>query len=64
MIISKTGSLSVELQDREREPVLRRLRVTPLGFWLRVIVKETHIDHEKTTSSVLYVILINLCKNV
>ena len=45
---------------RQREPVLRRLRVTPLGLSFRVIVNETHINLEKTTSSVLSVILINL----
>ena len=56
----RTGSLSVELQDREREPVLRRLRVTPLYFCVRVFVNEKHINLEKTTSSVLSVILINL----
>ena len=33
----------------------------PLGFYLRVIVNETHINLEKTTSSVISVILINLC---
>jgi len=36
------------------------LRETPLGFWLRVNVNEFHPNPEKTTSSVLSVILINL----
>ena len=36
------------------------LRETPLGFWLRVNVNEFHPNLEKTTSSVLSVILINL----
>ena len=45
----------------EREPVLRRLRITFLGFCLRVIITEKHIHLEKTTSSVLSVILINFC---
>ena len=42
------------------EPVLRRLPVTHLGFCLRVILNETHINLENTTSCVLSVILINL----
>ena len=52
-------SLSLELQA-EREPVLRRLCVTPLGFCLRVIVKEKYMNFEKTTSSIISVISINL----
>ena len=40
--------------------VLRRLHLTPLGFCPRVIVNKTHINLEKTTSIVLFVILINL----
>ena len=43
----------------QRESLLHRLRFTPLGFYLRVFVNETHINLEKTTSSVLSVILIN-----
>ena len=44
-------------RQREREPDLRRLRVTPLGFCLRVIVNETQINLEKTTSCVISVII-------
>ena len=40
--------------------ILRSMRVTPLGVRLRVIVNETPLNLEKTTSSVLSVILINL----
>ena len=39
---------------------LRRLRETPLGFCLRVMVNEFHPNLEKTTTSGLFVILINL----
>ena len=35
------------ITQREREPVLRRLRATPLGLCLSVIVNETHIILEK-----------------
>ena len=52
--------LSLYSNSTERELVLRRLRVTPSGFCVRVIVNETHINLEKTTSRVLSVILINL----
>ena len=44
--------------EARREPVLRRLRETPLG--LRVIVNDFHPNLTKTTSGVLSVILINL----
>ena len=47
-------------RNTKRKPVLRRLHVTSLGFCLRVIVNETHTNLEKTTSSVLSVVLINL----
>ena len=47
----------VQLQDREREPDLRRMRVTPLDFCLRIIVNEKPLNLEKTTSSVLSVLL-------
>ena len=40
---------------RQRESI----RLTPLGFCLRVIVNENPLNLEKTTSSVL--LLINLC---
>ena len=40
--------------------ILRRLRVTPFGFYLKVIVNEKPLNLEKTTVSVLFVILINL----
>ena len=53
-------TVGVELQDRES----LFLRETPLGFCLRVIVNEFHPNLEKTTSSVLSVILINLCLEV
>ena len=56
----RTGSLSLCLVILEREPVLRRLCVTPLGSYLRVIVNEFHPNLEKTTTSVLSVIFINL----
>ena len=46
---------------RQSEPVIRRLRETYLGFCLRVFVTEFHPNLEKTTSSVLSAILINLC---
>ena len=42
----------------ERRPVLRDMRVTPLGFCLRVIVHENLLNLEKTTSSVLSVLLL------
>ena len=42
-----------------RESALRRLRLTPSGFCIRITVNETLINHEKTTSKVIYVILIN-----
>ena len=46
---------------RQSEPGLGRLRETPLGLCLRVIVNvEFHPNLEKSTSSVLSVILINL----
>ena len=50
--------------SRQKEPVLRRLRETPLGFCLRVIVKKFHPNLEKTKSSVLSFILINLCNTL
>ena len=40
--------------------IQRSMRATPLGFCLRVIVNETYINLEKTTSIVPSVILINL----
>ena len=51
---------SVKNYKTDREPVLRRLRETPLGCCLRIIVKQFHPNLKKTTSSVLSVILINL----
>ena len=39
----------------EREPVLRRIRITPLGFCLTVIVNENPLYLEKTTCSFLSV---------
>ena len=47
----------VNVEQVEREPVLRQLRVNPLGFCLRVIVNETNINPEKSTSSVLFVLI-------
>ena len=41
--------------------IQRCMRVTPLGFCLRVFVNEKRLNLEKTTSSVLSVLLINLC---
>ena len=40
--------------------ILRSMRVTHVRFCLRVIVYEKHLNIEKTTSSVLFVILNNL----
>ena len=37
---------------------IKYMRVTPLGFCLRVIVNEIPKNLDKTTSSVLYVIVI------
>ena len=42
----------------EREPVPLGMRVTPLGFRLRVIVNENLLNIEITTSSVLSVLLL------
>ena len=42
----------------ERESVLRRLSVTPLGFCLRVIVNDKLLILEKTTSIVLTVMFL------
>ena len=47
--------------SRRRESVLCRLRETPLGFCLRVILDAFHPNLEKTTSSVLSVFWIDLC---
>ena len=65
-------SLTITLMQKPREVslsrrrtdslclvILRRLRETPLGFCLRVIVHEFHPNIAKTTSSVLSVIFIN-----
>ena len=54
-------ALTLSCNFTEREPILRRLRVTPLGFCLRVIVNDIHINLEETMSSFLFVILIYLC---
>ena len=43
---------------QEREPVLPRIRLTPLGFCLGVIVNEKPLHFEKTTSSVLSMLLL------
>ena len=59
MCVSFTITLRQQ-NKTEREPVLRRLRATTLGFCLWVIITETHIKLEKTTSSVLSVNLIHL----
>jgi len=59
----RSGCVSVELQDTVRTcstPTTRNF----FGFCLRVIVNETHLNLLKTTSSVLSVILINLCEDV
>ena len=42
----------------EREPVILGMRITPLGFRLRVIVNEKLLNIEITTSSVLSVLLL------
>ena len=59
-VVRVEQALSLCKIARQRECILRRLRVTPLGFCLRVIVNEILINLEKTTSSVLSVILYNL----
>ena len=56
-VVGVEQALSLSCNSTERDPVLRRLRLTPLGQCLRVIVNEML---KKTTSSVLVVILINL----
>ena len=64
--IYKTGlwswlEICIHLSTKtEREHVLCRLRVTPLGCCLRVIVNVTQRNLAKTTSSVLSVDFINL----
>ena len=50
-------AVGVELQHRES---MCQLHITPLGFCLMVIVDEKPLNLEKTTSSDLSVILINL----
>ena len=50
----KLKGVKVDLQNRERES----MRVTPLGFWLRVIVNEKPLNLLKTTLSVLSVLLL------
>ena len=45
---------------RFAQSVLRRQRETPLSFCLRAVVNEFHSNLEKTTSSILSVILFNL----
>ena len=45
------GVTRMRLQLQYR--VLRRLRVTPLGFCLRIIVKKKSLNLKKTTSSVI-----------
>ena len=62
-VVSVEQALSLCKIARQRECILRRLRVTPLGFCLRVIVNEILINLEKTTSSVLSVFLINGFRN-
>ena len=52
---------SVKNYKTDREPVLRRLRETPLGYFLRVIMNEFNPNLEKTTNSALSVVSINLC---
>ena len=49
-----------QITKTKKEPFLCRLRLTPLGYCLRVIKNKTHTNLEKTTSSVLSVILINI----
>ena len=51
----KPSGVSRMTYKTEIEPVL-----TPLGFCLSVIVKGKPLNHEKTTSSVISVILFNL----
>ena len=56
----KPRGISRSRITRQREPVLRWLRETPLDFCFSVIVNKFHPNLEMTTSSVLSVILINL----
>ena len=57
-VVSVEQALSCN--STQREPVLRRLHITPLGFCLRVIVNERNTNLENTTFSVLSVILTDL----
>ena len=52
-------ALSLSCNSTEREPDLRLLCITPLGFCLKDIVKQL-LNLEKKTSSVISVILISL----
>ena len=42
----------------------RGMRVTPLGFFLRIIVKEKPLNLEKTTSSVLSVVVYTINQSI
>ena len=59
-VVGVEQALSLSCNSTEREPVLRQPCITPLGFFIRVIVNENHINLEKTTFCVLSVILIYL----
>ena len=48
----------MENYKTERNPVLRRMHITPLGYCFRVIVNEKPLNLEKTTTSVLSVLLL------
>ena len=60
VVVGVEQALSLSCNSAEREPFLLVLLVALLGFCLRVIVNETYIKLEKTKTSVLSVILINL----
>ena len=58
-VVGFKQALYLSCNSTQREPVIRRLRVTLLGFCRRVVVNEAYINLEKTTSSFQSVILIN-----
>ena len=53
-IIWVKQALSLSCNSTEREPVLRRLRVNPVGFCFKVIVNEILLNLEKTTSTGIF----------
>ena len=53
-IIWVKQALSLSCNSTEREPVLRQLRVNPVGFCFKVIVNEILLNLEKTTSTGIF----------